>query len=239
MASYGGSSSKGEFRSEHDHREPLREPPREQPREQQREQQREQRGEQFIAARNETGQFVPLGKEKAEFDTSNTYGKNSDMTNMLKHIEQLESQLSTKTKQLADAQHRVEKFSARTREGMQSALDSLMKKWMDACETKDEKCKEQFQHGMKKLVEHSAEDNGVWQMMVAASALHQRQEHDLDKLRVENNELKQRIDGHYATPGARTDSALGKRKAEAEPETSVVDQSASLWDSFALDCASF
>ncbi len=66
------------------------------------------------------------------------------MNNMLRHIETLESKLSQKEEQLQDSQQRVEKFSARTREGMQSALDSLMKKWMDACETKDEKCKEQF-----------------------------------------------------------------------------------------------
>jgi hypothetical protein len=58
---------------------------------------------------------------------------NADMTNMLRHIEQLEGKLSAKEMALLDAQQRVEKFSARTREGMQSALDSLMKKWMDAC----------------------------------------------------------------------------------------------------------
>jgi hypothetical protein len=46
---------------------------------------------------------------------------------------------------------------------MQRALDSLMKKWMYVCETKDEKCKEQFKHGMEKLVQNSAEENGVWQ----------------------------------------------------------------------------
>ena len=82
--------------------------------------------------------------------------------------------LVNKDKQLHEATQPVEKFSARTREGMQSALDSLMKKWMDACETKDDKCKEQFKHGMEKLVQNSAEENGVWQMIVAASALHER-----------------------------------------------------------------
>ncbi len=166
----------------------------------------EQPREQFITARNETGQFVPFGKEKElEPMAAGGHGAgghgpgkvvpSADMSNMLRHIEQLEGKLSAKEKQLLEAQQRVEKFSARTREGMQSALDSLMKKWMDACETKDEKCKEQFKHGMEKLVANSAEENGVWQMMVAASALHQRQEHDLDKLRVENTELRQKIDG--------------------------------------------
>jgi hypothetical protein len=76
---------------------------------------------------------------------------------------------------------------------MQSALNSFMKKWMDSCETKDEKCKDQSKHGMEKLVQNSAEENCVCQMMVAASALHQRQ--DLDKLikaRKSKESLKQK-----------------------------------------------
>ena len=160
------------------------------------------------------------------------------MGNMLRHIEALESKLALKDKQLSDTQQRVEKFSARTREGMQSALDSLMKKWMDACETKDEKCKEQFKHGMEKLVQNSAEENGVWQMMVAASALHQRQEHDLDKLRTENSEMRSKIDGQYATKGSRTaEDVLGKRKAESQPDE--VEPGYDLWSDFAKDCAGF
>jgi len=244
----------------------------------------ETRSEQFITARNEQGQFIPMGgrdygreygaggSKDYSKDYNKDYGqssgkdygqssskdfnqssskdyastankiedKTSDVGNMLRHIESLESKLAGKEKQLHEAQQRVEKFSARTREGMQSALDSLMKKWMDACETKDEKCKEQFKHGMEKLVHNSAEENGVWQMMVAASALHQRQEHDLDKLRMENNTLKQRIDGHFATPESRTSGALGKRKADGEPELGNSNEAADdLWASFASECGAF
>ena len=239
----------------------------------------------FITARNEQGQFIPMGSKdfgrdygasgskdygaSGSKDYSKDYGtnkdysgggnkdysgggnkdysmkdksddKSSDMGNMLRHIENLEAKLAGKDKQLMDAHQRVEKFSARTREGMQSALDSLMKKWMDACETKDDKCKEQFKHGMEKLVQSSAEENGVWQMMVAASALHNRQEHDLDKLRMENNTLKEKIDGHYATSASRTGGALGKRKAEDEPQQDMSNEVAdNMWASFAGECGAF
>lgn len=212
------------------------------------------RGEQMISARNEQGQFVSLGsdrqREQKEFkengskDFSRESGKDRqeekpDMGNMLRHIENLEAKLAQSDKHLSEAHQRVEKFSARTREGMQSALDSLMKKWMDAVETKDDKHKEQFKNGMQDLVKNSAEENGVWQMMVAASALHQRQEHDLDKLRGENNTLKEKIDGSYATASSRTSNALGKRKADTEPmqEPSVEDDN--LWSSFANGCSNF
>jgi hypothetical protein len=185
-----------------------------------------QRPESLTQPRSEHGHFAPLSADKA-----------SDVSNMLKHIETLETKLASKDKQLTDAQQRVEKFSARTREGMQSALDSLMKKWMDACETKDEKHKEQFKHGMEKLVQNSAEENGVWQMMVAASALHQRQEHDLNKLRGENVDLKLKIDGHYATKDSRTQDTLGKRKAEGEPDST--EDTSSIWENFAQDCGQY
>ena len=163
--------------------------------------------------------------------------KSGEMTNMLKHIESLEAKIAQRDRQLNETQQRVDKFSARTREGMQSALDSLMKKWMDACETKDDKCKEQFKHGMEKVVQNSAEENGVWQMMVAASALHQRQEHDLSNLRIENDTLKEKIDGHYATSESRTGGALGKRKAEQDADVHGTPMTGSdLWSSFAKDC---
>ncbi len=72
------------------------------------------------------------------------------------------------------------------------------------------------------------------------TALHQRQEHDLDKLRMENNTLKQRIDGHYATPESRTAGALGKRKAEGEPQQDVSNEAADdMWASFASECGAF
>ena len=158
------------------------------------------------------------------------------MGNVLKHIEALEQQRDKLEKQLQEANQRNEKLSTKTREGMQSALDTLMKKWMDAVDTKDEKVKDQFKCGLEKLVSNSAEDNGVWQMMVAASSLHERQEHDLDKLRNENKDLKQMIDGRFATEETR----LGKRKCEDEKDRAdVVDEeTAGMWDDFAKSIGS-
>ena len=210
------------------------------------------RGEhgQHVTARSEQGQFAPLGgpsnvtaKEAAPVDMSSIkerFSEQGGMQNMLKHIEQLEAKLTTKEKALFEAQSRAEKFSARTREGMQSALDTLMQKWMDAVATKDETYKEEFKRGMKGLVDKSAEENGVWQMMVAASALHERQVHDLDTLRLENNDMKQKIDGHYATSSSRTEDLLGKRKADDEGDrTRVAADAVNIWDEFAKDVAFF
>ena len=59
--------------------------------------------------------------------------------------------------------------------------------------------KEDFKTGLNKLINHSAEENGVWQMMVAASSLHHQQEHNLEKLWGENTELRTKVDDLYGS----------------------------------------
>lgn len=70
-------------------------------------------------------------------------------------------------------------------------------------------------------------------MLVAASALHERQTHDLDTLRIENNELKQKLDGSYASSEAR----LGKRPAEEPLDRAAVaeQETSAMWKDFATD----
>jgi len=103
---------------------------------------------------------------------------------------------------------------------------------MDAVETKDEVVKQQFKGGLDTLINKSADENGVWQMMVAASSLHERQEHNLEKLRVENNELRGRVDSSFATQESRVGA---KRKAEAELGPGDVAQAKDMWADFASD----
>jgi len=173
-----------------------------------------------------------------ESDAPAKKAESTDMSNILQHIKNLETNNVTLKSQLQDAEVRNGKLSAKTREGMQSALDTLMKKWMDAVETKDDKVKDSFKNGLTQLVEKSAEDNGVWQMMVAASSLHERQNHDLDLLRVENNSLKSKVDGLYGDVGSRT---VG-HKSKAENELSRADVPAvvseDMWNDFAKQIGS-
>jgi hypothetical protein len=94
---------------------------------------------------------------------------------------------------------------------------------------------------MDRLVQQGAEDNGVWRMMVAASSMHEQQSHNLDLLRQENSDLKNRIDGHYAKPEARLrEDVLGKRKADTELEYVHANHAnANIWSDFASDMANF
>ena len=159
--------------------------------------------------------------------------KKTDMTNILQHIKNLETNNNSLNYKLLEAEARNGKLSAKTREGMQSALDSLMKKWMDAVETKDDKVKDSFKDGLNKLVEKSAEDNGVWQMMVAASSLHERQTHDLDSLRTLNTELKTQVDGMYGDAESRTIGRKSKACEQLARDDVVTEKADDIWGYFA------
>jgi hypothetical protein len=180
----------------------------------------------------------------ADTGSKNEVGNAPD-GNILQHIKSLEqskaelqqsnAQLEQQLKQ-ADA--RADRMSVKTREGMQAAMDTLMKKWMDAVETKDETVKTDFKTGLDKLINHSAEENGVWQMMVAASSLHQQQEHNLEKLRVENNELKTKVDDLYGSSASRV--VGGKHRMDEQADRSHVQApTLNIWEEFAKDLKGF
>ena len=164
---------------------------------------------------------------------------------MLLHIKTLEAKLAENEQKLLKEQEatnrerqRSERLSHKTREGMQSALDTLMSKWMDAVDTKDEVVKTQFKGGLETLVKESAEDNGVWQMMVAASALHERQQHNLDQLRTENTELRARVDGIYADPSSRVVGQKSKASEQLARDDVGAPDTVNMWDVFAKDVGS-
>ena len=139
----------------------------------------------------------------------------TEMSNILSHIKNLEQNNMDLKAKLDDALQCNGKLSQKTREGMPSVLDTLMK-WMDTVDTKEPKVKDDFKVGLEKLVQNSAEDNSVWQMMVSASALHERQEHDLEKLRVENTDLRKRVDGIYTAPESRILKRLATEQLSRE-----------------------
>jgi hypothetical protein len=116
------------------------------------------------------------------------------------------------------------------------------RRWVSAVQTDDETVKDDCKKKLRGLANQGDDQNGVWQFMVAASALHEQQNHNLDALRQENTDLKSRIDGHYAKSGARLqEDVLGKRKAEQEIDHFDVaaDASSNVWRDFASDMSGF
>ena len=172
--------------------------------------------------------------------------KDTNISNVLSHLQKLEEQNKSLEAKLLAADDRIQSLSAEKRAGMKSALDTFIKNWVNANEA-DDAVKEKFFQGVESLAEKADEGNGVWKMMVAASNLHARQEHDLDKLRTENTDLKQRVDGMYGTSESRTGDKRarmdrGDRVDGTQAANDAADQEPardSIWADFASSMAQF
>ena len=152
-----------------------------------------------------------------------------DLNNVLTHIKNLEQQKQELERKLHETEERAARMSQKTKAAMQSAMDTLMKKWMDAVETKDDTVKQQFKTGLDTLINKSADENGVWQMMVAASSLHERLEHNLEKLRVENNELRSKVDTMFTSPESRV---VGQKSKAGEEPSRAGPDAGDCWAAF-------
>ena len=69
--------------------------------------------------------------------------------------------------------------------------------------------------------------------MVAASALHERQEHNLEKIRSENVELRTKVDGMYADSSSRTVGHKDKTISQGSRDDVVSGSNENMWEDFA------
>lgn len=189
---------------------------------------------------------IPAAAQQPNAANAAIPDKDNNISNVLSHLQKLEEQNKSLEAKLLAADDRIQSLSAEKRAGMKSALDTFIKNWVNANEA-DETVKEKFFQGVESLAEKADEGNGVWKMMVAASNLHARQEHDLDKLRAENTDLKQRVDGMYGTSEARTGDKRarvdrGDRVDGTQAGNDAADQEPardSIWADFASSMAQF
>jgi hypothetical protein len=100
-----------------------------------------------------------------------------DLSALLSQVKVLESDRERLARELEDARRKIEEEHRRLEEvnskmgrltegkraEMQQAFDTVIKKWL-ADSVQDEKVRQEFQTGMARLVENTAEDSGVWQV---------------------------------------------------------------------------
>jgi hypothetical protein len=89
----------------------------------------------------------------------------------------------------------------------------------------NEAVRSQFKEGMERVVKNTAEDSGVWQVVVCASAAHSRRINELEKLRAEHEELKTKMNGEFGSESSR------KRPRE-ETKEAVGEGSTDFWAGF-------
>ncbi len=67
----------------------------------------------------------------------------------------------------------------------------------------NEGVRSQFKEGMERLVKNTAEDSGVWQVVVCASAAHAPRINEIERLRTEHEELKTKMGGEFGQEASR------------------------------------
>jgi chromosome segregation ATPase len=146
----------------------------------------------------------------------------AELTSILTQVQTLQTDREKLMKELEMAKGKVERLTEGKRQEMQQSLNTVIAKWLDDS-VENEGVRTQFKEGMERLVKNTAEDSGVWQVVVCASAAHSRRLTELEKLRGECEELKTRVNGEFG-------GGLGKRAREEAAEPAVPGSGADFWN---------
>ena len=138
----------------------------------------------------------------------------AELTSILSQVQNLQTDREKLMKELEIARQKVEKLTEGKRVEMKTALDTVVAKWLEDS-VENESVRTQFKEGMERLVKNTAEDSGVWQVAVCASAAHARRLNELERLRTEHEELKTRMNGEFGSESSR------KRGREETAETAA------------------
>lgn len=187
---------------------------------------------------------VPTGGEsvstsRGEAPTPNTASAavaaqgGTDIDSIMRKMAEQQNQISSLNDQLETKSQDVKKLSEKQRSEMKHIYDTVISKWVDGLDTTNAKSRDEFKTGLCRLAENAEQENGIWQVIMSASAASQTdkanaiaKETEFQTLTQNYNELKTRVGGgRFVDESARIGS---KRPADSEPERQVND----IWDNF-------
>ena len=146
---------------------------------------------------------------------SSTDPPKAELSSILTQVQSLQTDREKLMKELETARQKVEKLTEGKRAEMKSSLDTVIAKWLEDS-VENEAIRTQFKDGMERLVKNTAEDSGVWQVVVCASAAHARRINELERLRMEYEELKTRVNGEFSTEASRKRPREESKEGEAK-----------------------
>jgi hypothetical protein len=165
-------------------------------------------------------------------------GAQQDLSSILSQVRGLEEEkarllqlLETERERLKEVSARAEKMSEGKRNEMRQALETVITNWLQDS-VKDEKVREEFKQGMSRLVDNTAEDSGVWQVVCQASSVHAQRLQEFERIRTENEELKSRNGGEFK------DEASRKRGRDEAESSGGKNPDANIWTEFEQDIRS-
>jgi hypothetical protein len=133
---------------------------------------------------------------------NNTEPPKAELTSILSQVQNLQTDREKLMKELEVAKQKVEKLTEGKRAEMKNALDTVVARWLEDS-VENETVRSQFKEGMERLVKQTAEDSGVWQVAVCASAAYAKKINEIEQLRAEHEELKTRVNGEFGHEASR------------------------------------
>jgi uncharacterized protein (DUF2147 family) len=165
--------------------------------------------------------------------TSNTLSSEApkvELNSILTQVQHLQTDREKLMKELENAKQKVEKLTEGKRAEMKNSLDTVIAKWLEDS-VENETVRTQFKEGMERLVKNTAEDSGVWQVVVCASAAHARRINEIERLRTEHEKLKTKVGGEFGQEASRKRGREEISKDGLE-EKKVEGQGSDFWAGF-------
>jgi hypothetical protein len=147
---------------------------------------------------------------------SNNTTSAPDVTSILAQIAKLEQHNKSLKSELTTKSQEVSKLSEKKRQEMKIVYDTVLSKWVDTLDTTKPEARDLFKNGLQNLAEKTEDENGIWQVVMCASANAAKKEVQYQALQDQYDNLKKKTDGGEF--GREDDRVGGKRTALAPPE---------------------
>jgi hypothetical protein len=132
-----------------------------------------------------------------------------DLSSILAQVKGLEEEktrllklLEAERERMKEVQAKADRMSEGKRNEMRQSLETVITNWLQDA-VKDEKIREEFKAGMNRLAEDAKDDAGVWQVVCCASNVHAQHLQEIERMRIENEELKSRGAGDFREESSR------------------------------------
>jgi chromosome segregation ATPase len=153
-----------------------------------------------------------------------------DMTSIMEQIAKLEQNNKSLQNELSTKSDEVSKLSEKKRQEMKVIYDTMMSKWIDSLDTPKPEAKDQVKNGLLGVADKVQDENGIWQVLMCASANAAKMEEQYQSLQTQYDDLKQKADGgQFANEDERVG---GKRSALGPPEEEAMEGKQDIWSQF-------
>lgn len=137
-----------------------------------------------------------------------------EIVSLLSQLSNIQNEREKMAREMENLNKELSKMKEGKREEMRNVFDNVIQKWLSAS-VNDENVRKQFSDGMERIIEKT-QDNGVWTVAVEASHLHARQIEELERLRVECDQLKSSVPASGGQFKEESSRKRGREEASAK-----------------------